>query len=80
MDKLKGSGSTFSTSGKRWMPFHYDPILARKQARLHRLKAKGITPATDKKSLRQAAEQAVSNTTIKRIPTGKRSRSGPVED
>jgi hypothetical protein len=58
MDKLRGTGKTFSTSGKRWLPFHYDPARAAKMARLHRLKAKGLTPATDKASLRQAADEA----------------------
>jgi hypothetical protein len=61
MQKLKGSGNTFSTSGKRWMPFGYDPKHARKMARLHRLKAAGLTPATDKASLREAAQQAVAD-------------------
>lgn len=59
MDKLRGTGTTFSTSGKRWLPFHHDPHRARKMARLHRLKAAGLTPPTDKASMRQAADQAV---------------------
>jgi hypothetical protein len=58
MDKLRGTGKTFSTSNKRWLPFGYDPHHAKKMARLHRLKAKGLTPATDKASLRAAADQA----------------------
>ena len=59
MQKLRGTGSTFSTSGKRWLPFRTIPKVARQQARLRRLHAKGLTPAGDKQSLRQAAEQAV---------------------
>lgn len=58
MQKLRGTGSTFSTSGKSWLPFHHNPMLAGKKARLHRLKRKGLTPATDKQSLREAADQA----------------------
>jgi len=61
MRTLRGTGKTFSTSGKRWLPFHYDPHHAKKMARLHRLKAKGLTPATDKASLREAAEQAIAD-------------------
>jgi hypothetical protein len=59
MQRLRGSGNTFSTSGQAFRPFHYNPKHAAKKARLHRLKAKGLTPATDKASLREAAEQAV---------------------
>jgi hypothetical protein len=61
MRTLRGTGKTFSTSGKRWLPFHYDPHHAKKMARLHRLKAKGLTPATDKASLREAAEKAIAD-------------------
>lgn len=67
MDKLKGRGTTFSTSGERWLPFHYDPIRAAKFARLHRLKRKGLTPATDKASLRAAADEAARCFPIKRL-------------
>ena len=67
MDKLKGSGSTFSTSGKRWLPFHFDPALARKKARLHRLHRKGLTPAGDKQSLREAADLAAATHTIRKV-------------
>jgi hypothetical protein len=41
-------------------PFHFNPRLAKKMARLHRLKAKGLTPATDKASMREACDQAAS--------------------
>jgi hypothetical protein len=70
MDKLRGSGNTFSTSGKQWLPFHYDPIRASKAARLHRIIRKGLAPPTDKASLRKAADQAVAehNEKIKIAP------------
>jgi hypothetical protein len=42
MQKLRGSGSTFSTSGQRWLPFRLNPKLAARFARLHRLKRKGL--------------------------------------
>lgn len=58
MQKLRGSGSTFSTSGADWMPFRFNPKIAAKSARLHRLKRKGLTPPTDKQSLREAADRA----------------------
>ena len=61
MKTLRGTGKTFSTSGKRWLPFHYDPQHAKKMARLHRLKAAGLTPPTDKASLREAADQAIAD-------------------
>jgi hypothetical protein len=67
MQKLRGTGLTFSTSGKQWLPFHYNPGLAAKKARLHKLKRKGLTPATDKTSLRAAATAAMLNTPIKRF-------------
>jgi hypothetical protein len=63
---LRGTGNTFSTSGKRWLPFHFDPELAKKKARLHRLKREGLTPPTDKASLRAAAEEAAKCFPIKR--------------
>ncbi len=58
MDKLKGTGSTFSTSGKRWWPFQAHPDVARQAQRRHRIIRKGLAPAGDKASLRAAAEQA----------------------
>jgi hypothetical protein len=42
-----------------WHPFLLNRSLTAKKARLHRLKRKGLTPPTDKQSLRKAAEQAV---------------------
>ncbi len=59
MNRLRGTGTTFSTSGKRWHPFESNPKVARRNARLHRLKAKGLLPAGDKASLRAMADEAV---------------------
>jgi hypothetical protein len=76
MDRLRGTGKTFSTSNKRWLPFGYDPKHAKKMARLHRLKAKGLTPATDKASLREAADEAIADFRKREVGTdrgGKRS-------
>jgi hypothetical protein len=52
------SPSTTTTTWKFMrLPFHYNPMKAVKLARLHRLKRKGLTPATDKQSMRDAAIQ-----------------------
>lgn len=58
MDKLRGSGSTFSTSGKRWFPFRGNPKVAARNARLHELKRKGLTPPADKASQRKLIAEA----------------------
>jgi len=60
MDKLRGSGNTFSTSGKGWRPFPgHNRYLAAQKARLHRLKRKGLTPKGGKAEMRKLCEQAV---------------------
>lgn len=59
MDKLKGSGNTFSTSGKRWFPFQGNPVLAKRAARLHRMIRAGTIKPMSKAELRVLAEQAV---------------------
>jgi hypothetical protein len=59
MDKLRGSGNTFSTSGKAWHPFKPEADKARKMARLHRMKRAALLPSGDKQSLRAMAKQAV---------------------
>jgi hypothetical protein len=41
-----------------WKPFRFNPKIANRNARLHRLKRKGLTPPTDKASLRAAADLA----------------------
>jgi hypothetical protein len=68
MQKLRGPGTTLSTSGQEWIPFRFNPRLAAKQGRLHRLQRNGLTPATDKLSLRDAAEHAAATHPITRIP------------
>ena len=67
MQKLRGTGTTFSTSGKDWQPFRFNPKLAHRNARLHRLQKRGLTPSTDKQSQRVAAELATANHPITRI-------------
>jgi len=56
------------------LPFHHNPRLAARFARLHKLKRIGLAPATDKASLRQAADLATSTTKPTIIATGKRTR------
>lgn len=41
------------------MPFRYNPKVAARNAKLHRLKRQGIIPTLTKEQLRQHAEQAV---------------------
>lgn len=72
MDKLRGTGKTFSTSDQAWRPFRFNPKLANKMARLHRLKRKGLLPATDKASLRQAAEDAATAHPVRILPNAPR--------
>jgi hypothetical protein len=57
MQKLRGSGNTFSTSGKHWRPFMLNPKVAKRNAKLHRLKRAGLTPT--KAELSAMCEQAV---------------------
>ena len=58
MQKLRGSGNTFSTSGKSWSPFRSNPIVGRRNARLRILMQKGIIRPANKAELRQAAQDA----------------------
>jgi hypothetical protein len=62
MQKLRGSGSTFSTSGKHWKPFRHNPKITRRNARLHRLQRKGLTPT--KHELVAMSEAAVAGRPI----------------
>jgi hypothetical protein len=56
MQKLRGSGSTFSTSGKRWYPFRGNRKIAARNAKLHRLiKAGKLQPMT-KQQMRELIE------------------------
>lgn len=57
MDKLKGSGSTFSTSGKAWQPFRLNRRIAAKHAKGWRLRRKGFGLPSDKASLRAIANE-----------------------
>lgn len=59
MHKLRGSGSTFSTSGKPWRPFRYNPKVAVRNAKLHRLKNSGLLPDMSKEEMRALCDQAV---------------------
>ena len=69
MDILKGSGCTFSTSGRQWVPFTGNPMLARQQAKRHRLVRKGIAGCgtMSKAQLRAAATVAYQEHLIRRI-------------
>lgn len=67
MDRLRGTGTTFSTSGKRWQPFRGNRKIAARNARLHRLKRAGLTPPGDKASLRAMADVAARTHPIRRI-------------
>jgi hypothetical protein len=59
MDKLKGSGSTFSTSGKRWKPFKLNPKVSKRNAKLHRMIRAGTLQPMTKDEMRKAADEAV---------------------
>jgi hypothetical protein len=54
------------------MPFRFSTKLATRHARLHRLKALGLTPAGDKATQRSLAAEAVASHPITRIPQGHR--------
>ena len=56
---IRARRSVAKQTNNRYFPFHYNPELARKFARLHRLKAKGLTPAGDKASMRAMCDAAV---------------------
>jgi hypothetical protein len=73
MQKLRGSGSTFSTSGKRWNPFRFDRTIAAQNAKRHRLVRAGI--AMTKAELQAEAQRAAQSHVIHRIPAGKRTTS-----
>lgn len=62
MDKLRGNGTTFSTSGKRWFPFRGNLKAARRNGRLHRLIKAGVIEPMSKDDMRKACDQAVIST------------------
>lgn len=55
MDKLRGSGSTFSTSDKRWQPFRGNPIVGKQNAKRWRLVKQGLTGFETKDEMRKLA-------------------------
>ena len=57
MQRLRGTGGTFSTSGKSWHPFRLNHKLARQRAKAYRIKRKGLALPEDKASLRALADQ-----------------------
>jgi len=59
MQKLRGTGTTFSTSGRRWVPWRPNPKLAARFARLHRLKREGILQPLTKAEARALCKQVV---------------------
>lgn len=59
MQKLRGTGTTFSTSGKSWSPFRGNPKISRRNARLRRLQRKGLLPKLTKAEARALCDQAV---------------------
>jgi len=59
MDNLRGTGSTFSTSGKPWFPYRGNPKAAKRNGRLHRLIRAGIVKPMSKDEMRAACDQAV---------------------
>jgi hypothetical protein len=67
MHKLKGSGATFSTSGKHWRPFRANSTILRQKARLRRLQANGLAPQLTKAAARQLCDQAAASHPIRRI-------------
>lgn len=68
MDKLRGIGSTFSTSGQRWHPFPgFNRKIIQQKARLRRLKAKGLIAPIDKATARQLVTQACAAHPVRRV-------------
>jgi hypothetical protein len=59
MQKLRGSGNTFSTSGRPWLPFRMNPKVGRQNAKRHRWMQKGLTGPMSKEQLQELADQAV---------------------
>ena len=68
MDKLRGSGNTFSTSGKAWLPFKHSPKVARRNARLHRLIKAEIIKQQSKQELAAEATGLVAAYLAKNSP------------
>jgi hypothetical protein len=58
MQKLRGSGNTFSTSSKPWLPFRMNPKVGLRNARLRRLMRKGVLQPMTKAQARILCDQA----------------------
>lgn len=71
---LKGSGSTFSTSGKAWNPFRGNRTVDAQNRKRARIVAKGHA-ALSKDALRTLASQAAQSSPVRHIATGKRTVS-----
>lgn len=59
MHKLRGGCTTFSTSGKQWLPFKYNPKIAQRNAKLHRMIRNGTIKHMTKDEQRNATAIAV---------------------
>lgn len=68
MQKLRGTGTTFSTSGKAWVPWHGNHRIAMQNAKRHRLVKAGLTGGQSKDELRALADAAAATHSIRRIP------------
>jgi hypothetical protein len=73
MDILRGSGSTFSTSGKRWNPFRPNRKIGAQNAKRWRLIRSG--KAMTKEQLAAECAKATASHAIKRIAAG--TNTGP---
>jgi hypothetical protein len=68
MQKLRRTGSTFSTSGKGWHPIRLNRHIIRQKGRLHRLMREGLLPAKpDKEAARAECEEAAKTHPIRRV-------------
>lgn len=57
---------------QRWRPFMTNPVVSRRNAKLHKLKRAGLTGHETKEQMRQLGEQAMSGT----MPTQRKSCDG----
>jgi hypothetical protein len=62
MQKLRGSGSTFSTSDKRWYPFRGNRKVGAHNAKLRRLMQTGKIEPMTKQQMRELIEQSTCKT------------------
>jgi len=59
MQHLRGTGSTFSTSDKAWLPFRDNPKIRKRNGRLRRLMRAGELQRMTKAQLRELGEAAI---------------------